>query len=157
MFELTQIQNEIKAPKNQKNNFGNYNYRSAEDIQQALKPLLLNYNCMVTLSDEIIEIGHQPNKSENNTHKEDHGESSHQESKSFLQEGSRYYVKATATFTDPNGKTVTVTASARESMSKKGMDSAQITGSASSYARKYALCGLLLLDDTKDADSFDNK
>jgi len=145
MFELTQIQNEIKAPKNQVNNFGKYNYRSAEDIQQAVKPLLLNYNCMITLSDEIIYIGNEHNK---------FGQA---EKSTETIEGSRYYVKATATFYDSKGASIQVTASARESMTKKGMDSAQITGSASSYARKYALCGLLLLDDTKDADSFNNK
>lgn len=140
MFELTQIQNEIKAPKNQKNNFGNYNYRSAEDIQQALKPLLKKYKCMVTISDEITYIGNGANKSHNGS----------------IQEGCRFYVKATATMRDATGNVVSVSASARETMNKKGMDSAQITGSASSYARKYALCGLLLLDDTKDSDSFNN-
>lgn len=140
MFELTQIQNEIKAPKNQVNKFGNYNYRSVEDIQQALKPLLLNYNCLVTLTDEIVCIGTGPSIS--------NGDS--------LTGGERYYVKATATFYDPKGNSMSVSALAREDFKKKGMSDSQVTGSASSYARKYALGGLLLLDDQKDSDSFNN-
>lgn len=117
-----QIQSELKAPKNQRNSFGNYNYRSAEDILEAVKPLLVNNDCTLTLSDEVVEIG------------------------------GRIYVKATATFNDGQADKV-VTAYAREAETKKGMDESQITGTASSYARKYALNGLFLIDDTKDADT----
>ena len=122
MEKLILIQSELKAPKAQFNKFGNYAYRNAEDILEALKPLLKKYNCLLTVCDEVIEVG------------------------------GRIYVKATATFTDDEGKTIDVAAFARESESKKGMDEAQITGAASSYARKYALNGLFLIDDTKDAD-----
>lgn len=115
----------MKAPKNQKNTFANYNYRSCEDILEAVKPLL-EETASVLLSDEIVLIG------------------------------DRYYVKATATFKDSAGKETSVTAYAREALEKKGNDAAQITGAASSYARKYALNGLFLIDDTKDADSEDN-
>jgi ERF superfamily. len=122
MKKLMQIQSELKAPKNQRNNFGNYNYRSAEDILEAVKPLLASNDCTLTLSDEVVEIG------------------------------GRIYVKATATFNDGQTDKV-VTAYAREADSKKDMDESQITGTASSYARKYALNGLFLIDDTKDADT----
>lgn len=132
--KLRMIQKELKAPKSQKNSFGNYNYRSCEDILEAVKPLLKD--CSLTISDEIVMIG------------------------------DRYYVKARAQLTDnqvkPNingeDKTsvISVFAFARESLEKKGMDSAQVTGAASSYARKYALNGLFLIDDTKDADTQDN-
>jgi hypothetical protein len=123
MEKLILIQSELKAPKAQFNKFGNYAYRNAEDILEALKPLLKKYNCLLTISDWVQHIGEN-----------------------------RIYVQATATFTDDEGKTIEVTALARESESKKGMDEAQITGAASSYARKYALNGLFLIDDTKDAD-----
>ena len=122
MKALQNIQQELKAPKGQYNSFGKYKYRSAEDILEAVKPLLGKHNAQLTLSDTIKEIG------------------------------GRVYVEATATFTDGT-ETVTVTASAREPSEKKGMDDSQITGTASSYARKYALNGLFLIDDTKDADS----
>ncbi len=121
---LHKIQKELKAPKNQRNNFGGYNYRSCEDILEAVKPLLTEGASLV-LNDKIVLIG------------------------------SRYYVKATATLSDGDQK-ATATAYAREAETKKGMDESQITGSASSYARKYALNGLLLIDDTKDADTQDN-
>jgi hypothetical protein len=121
MEKLIQIQTELKAPKNQRNNFGNYNYRSAEDILEAVKPLLKVYNCLLYLTDTIECIG------------------------------GRNYVKATATFID-NDWTLSVSASAREEETKKGMDGSQITGAASSYARKYALNGLFLIDDNKDSD-----
>lgn len=120
---LNKIQKELKAPKNQKNAFGNYNYRSCEDILEALKPLL--GTATITLNDDIVNIG------------------------------DRFYVKATATLTDA-GQSVSVTAFARESIEKKGMDVAQVTGAASSYARKYALNGLFCIDDTKDADATNN-
>ena len=122
MNELLQIQHELKAPKGQFNKFGNYKYRSAEDILEAVKPLLFNYACHLTITDDIQLIG------------------------------DRYYVKATATIKSKDDS-VSVTAFAREEETKKGMDGAQITGAASSYARKYALNGLFCIDDTKDPDA----
>lgn len=122
--KLTLIQNELKAPKNSYNSFGKYKYRSCEDILEGLKPVLKKHKATLTLSDEITQIG------------------------------DRYYVKVTATFTDAeDGTTITNTAYARESDDKKGMDASQVTGATSSYARKYALNGLFLIDDTKDADT----
>lgn len=123
MEKLAKIQKELKAPKGQLNKFGGYNYRSCEDILEAVKPLL--DGAILTLQDEIMNIGN------------------------------RFYVKATATFTDGT-YTHSVTAMAREPETKKGMDESQITGMASSYARKYALNGLFCIDDTKDADTMDN-
>jgi hypothetical protein len=124
---LGDIQQELKAHKGQRNTFGNYDYRSCEDILEAVKPLLMKSKLIMTLDDEMIEIG------------------------------GRVYVKATARLYDDKNALITeVTANACESESKKGMDSAQITGAASSYARKYALNGLFLIDDTKDADTQDN-
>lgn len=123
MKELISIQSELKAPKGQYNSFGKYNYRSAEDILEAVKPLLKKHNCILTLSDALENIG------------------------------SRYYVKATATLTEESGESISITAYAREEETKKGMDGSQITGTASSYARKYALNGLFLIDDTKDTDT----
>lgn len=119
---LQEIQSELKAPKGQRNNFGNYNYRSAEDILEAVKPLLKEHNCALVINDEVLEIG------------------------------GRIYVKATAMIAFENQPFASASAFAREAENKKGMDEAQITGSASSYARKYALNGLLAIDDTKDAD-----
>lgn len=120
MSALTEIQKRLKAPKSNYNSFGKYNYRSCEDILEAVKPLLGDNT--LTLSDEVVQIG------------------------------DRIYVKATAVFRD--GATETrVSAFAREAESKKGMDESQVTGTASSYARKYALNGLFLIDDTKDADT----
>lgn len=124
MKELIKIQKELKAPKNQRNNFGNYNYRSCEDILEAVKPLL--GDAILTIQDDIVDVG------------------------------GRIYVKATVFFT-VGEKTIFTTAFAREEETKKGMDASQITGSASSYARKYALNGLFLIDDTKDADTQDNR
>jgi hypothetical protein len=123
MKELITIQSELKAPKNQRNSFGNYNYRSAEDILEALKPLLAKYECLLTLNDSIELIG------------------------------DRYYVKATARIVNSKGIAIETTAFAREEESKKGMDGSQLTGSCSSYASKYALGKLFLIDDTKDADT----
>jgi hypothetical protein len=123
MESLKKIQAELKAPKNQFNKFGNYAYRSAEDILEAVKPLLAKYNSMLTISDEIIEVG------------------------------GRIYVKAQCTFMDDKGSSIITAAYAREPESKKGMDESQITGAASSYARKYALNGMFLIDDNKDADT----
>lgn len=119
--ELSRIQKDLKAPKNQRNNFGGYNYRSCEDILEAVKPLL--NGCILTLSDEIVMLG------------------------------ARFYVKATARLAISQDQYVENTAWAREPETKKGMDEAQITGATSSYARKYALNGLLAIDDTKDADA----
>ena len=116
MSKLAEIQQALKAPKGQRNSFGNYNYRSCEDILEAVKPLLGDE--VLTISDEIVEVG------------------------------GRVYVKATARCCG-----LSVTGYAREAESKKGMDEAQITGAASSYARKYALNGLFCIDDTKDADA----
>jgi len=141
MRKLNEIQQNLKAPKGQFNSFGKYKYRSCEDILEAIKPLL--GEAILTISDELINIGE------------------------------RYYVKATATLKVPKDtrkkevkgnieeyetpeEVISVSAYARESLEKKGMDESQITGSASSYARKYALNGLFLIDDTKDADTMDN-
>ena len=123
MKELIIIQSQLKAPKGQYNSFGKYKYRSAEDILEAVKPLLMENECYMTLNDELVMIG------------------------------TRYYVKATATIVNKDGKSVSNQALAREDDDKKGMDGSQITGTASSYARKYAMNGLFLIDDTKDADT----
>lgn len=122
MKELVIIQSRLKAPKSKRNTFGNYNYRSCEDILEAAKPICHEQKCFITISDEIIASG------------------------------DRTYVKATATIRNAEGQSLSVSAFAREEETKKGMDAAQITGSASSYARKYALNGLLAIDDTKDPD-----
>lgn len=119
--KLQAIQYNLKAPKTQRNSFGKYNYRSCEDILESIKPLLRENDCIVNISDEVIEIG------------------------------GRIYLKATATIKDNNWEQSSVWY-ARESLLKKWMDEAQITGAASSYARKYALNWLLAIDDTKDSD-----
>ncbi len=141
--KLVEIQTRLKAPKGQENKFGGYKYRSCEDILEAVKPLLHEYGLALTISDDIVEVG------------------------------GRIYVKATAalfcmappteTIVGPEGvltindligrEIIRTTALAREADSRKGMDDSQITGSASSYARKYALNGLFAIDDTKDADA----
>ena len=122
--KLTTIQLDLKAPKSKRNNFGNYNYRSCEDILEAVKPLLAANMCSLTLDDDVLCIG------------------------------DRVYVKATATLTDhAEGATISTHAFAREAETKKGMDESQITGTASSYARKSALNGLFAIDDTTDADT----
>lgn len=121
--KLSIVQSKLNAPKNQRNTFGGYNYRSAEDILEAVKPLLAEVEAIIVLDDEIVEVAN------------------------------RVYVKATATFIDESKDSFSVNAFAREEETKKGMDASQITGSASSYARKYALNGLLLIDDNKDADA----
>lgn len=120
--ELVFIQSKLKAPKNQENKFGGYKYRSCEDILEAVKPLLAEVNCSLTISDDIMQVG------------------------------DRIYVKATATLYTPT-TTFVNTAFAREPLQKKGQDESQVTGAASSYARKYALNGLFCIDDTKDADA----
>lgn len=121
--KLMMIQSELKVPKTQTNNFGNYNYRNCEDILNALKPHLMKYKCVVLLTDELAVIG------------------------------SRFYVRATAQLVDTeSNNTISVNAYAREDLERKKMDGSQLTGSASSYARKYALNGLFAIDDTKDSD-----
>ncbi len=119
--KVAEIQKNLKAPKSQRNKFGNYNYRNQEDILEAVKPLL--GELVLTVNDEIVEVG------------------------------GRVYVKATATIRDSEGGVLTNSAFAREPAEQKGMSDSQITGAASSYARKYCLNGLFLIDDTKDADS----
>lgn len=121
--KVQEIQTHLKAPKNLYNSFGKYKYRNAEGICEAVKPLLAEHGLILTLSDELVAVGE------------------------------RYYVKATATICSNAEEKLSVSAFARESFDKKGMDDSQITGTASSYARKYALNGLFLLDDTKDADT----
>lgn len=122
--KLLAVQNELKAPKDKFNDYGGFNYRSCEGILEAVKPLLQKQGLMLTIKDEVVNIG------------------------------DRYYVRATVLLDDisSNGE-IAVTALAREEEAKKGMDASQITGTASSYARKYALNGLFLIDDTKDADT----
>lgn len=122
--KLLQVQSDLKAPKGQYNSFGKYNYRSAEDILEAVKPLLHNEGLVQTISDEIVSVG------------------------------DRIYVKSIVTLYDAESdESLSVSALAREDETKKGMDSSQITGSTSSYARKYALNGMYAIDDTKDLDA----
>ena len=140
--KLLAIQQELKAPKGQYNSFGKYKYRSCEDILEAVKPICAKHNAVLTVSDELVYMG------------------------------DRYYIKATATLVNaentgvkiykheydeitnyPTLEVINNTAYAREEETKKGMDGSQITGTASSYARKYALNGLFCIDDTKDADT----
>lgn len=124
---LQAVQRELKAPKGQFNSFGKYRYRSCEDIVEAVKPLLNEQGLILLMSDEVVDAGIDT---------------------------CRFYIKATAQIIDiVTGDKVEVTALARESYEKKGMDDSQITGTASSYARKYALNGLFAIDDTKDADT----
>ena len=124
MNRLIEIQKKLKAPKNQYNSFGKYKYRSCEDILEGVKPLLAELNVALVITDEICLIG------------------------------DRYYVKATANLLDEENKVIFGTSAlAREEETKKGMDGSQVTGAASSYARKYALNGLFAIDDTKDADT----
>ena len=145
MKELIKIQKELNVPKNQFNSFGKYHYRHCEDILKAVKPLLEKNGCILLLSDEVKEVG-APYSYE--THETDKG------GKTFASRynGTRVYVEATATIINSAGEKQSVKALAREEVAKKGMDAAQITGSASSYARKYALNGLFAIDDSKDAD-----
>ena len=126
-MSMKDIQAELKAPKGQYNSFGKYKYRSCEDIVEAAKPVLFKHGCHLNLSDEMVQVG------------------------------DRIYVKAIATVLNGDVVIGTSTAFARESFDKKGMDDSQITGTASSYARKYALNGLFAIDDTKDADTNEHK
>ena len=123
MKELIAIQSELKAPKSQFNKFGGYKYRKAEDILEAVKPLLNKQKCTLTITDDIVMVGN------------------------------RIYVKATATIKNEKGEFETTTSWAREEETKKGMDGSQITGASSSYARKYALNGLFAIDDNADSDT----
>ena len=125
MIKLLNIQKDLKAPKSQYNSFGKYNYRNCEDILEALKPLCVREKAALILQDRIVQIG------------------------------DRYYIESTATLFDAetNSEIAHSTAYAREELEKKGMDGSQVTGTASSYARKYALNGLFDIDDTKDADT----
>ena len=126
--KLLDIQNELKAPKSQYNNYGKYNYRNCEDILEAVKPICKKYKAVVFLSDKLVI------------------------------NGERHYIEATATFVDvETNESIEVTAYAREEESKKGMDGSQVTGASSSYARKYALNGLFDVDDTKDSDFTNTK
>ena len=144
LTKLNKIQVELKAPKGQYNKFGNYKYRNSEDILEALKPLLEKYKAAINIKDEIIVVGGRDTVI--NINDEINGE--------IKVVSDRYYIKATATLFDiESGESIDATAFAREEENKKGMDSSQITGSTSSYARKYALNGLLAIDDTKDSDS----
>ena len=121
---VSEVQQKLKAPKGQYNSFGGYNYRSCEDILEAVKPICAEHSMLLNLSDEIVNVGE------------------------------RYYIKATAKLYDlESDSVISSTALAREAQTKKGMDDSQITGTASSYARKYALNGLFNIDDTKDADT----
>lgn len=122
--KLASVQKTLKAPKGQYNDFGKYKYRSCEDILEAVKPLLAANKLAITISDDMTDVG------------------------------GRCYVKSTATLFDcESGEALVVTANAREEETKKGMDGSQITGAASSYARKYALNGLFAIDDAKDSDA----
>lgn len=123
MKELISIQSELKAPKTQVNKFGGYKYRKAEDILEAVKPLLAKQKCTLIITDDIVLVGN------------------------------RIYVKATATIKNEKGEFETSTGWAREEETKKGMDASQITGASSSYARKYALNGLFAIDDNADSDT----
>lgn len=150
--KLFKIQQELKVPKNQRNTFGNYNFRNCEDIMEASKPICAKHNCLLTCSDEIIVIGeHEPNLYEEIYYDKDLKKENVRKITTGQQ---RFYVQATATLYDiDSGESISVKASAREEETKKGMDASQITGASSSYARKYALNGLLQLDDNKDADT----
>lgn len=125
--KLNKIQVELKAPKNQKNAFGGYFYRSCSDILESVKPLLKKYNVNLLLSDDLLPVNDE------------------------------IYVVSTATLLDcESGLTIDTTAMAREAMQLKGQSPSQMTGTASSYARKYAMNGLLAIDDSQDIDSMDN-
>lgn len=147
MKELIQIQQEINAPKSRTNNFGHYNYRNAEDILKAAKPICDKYGCVLLLSDEVREIGSAYTY---NTQQQD---SKKGVTSASQFNGTRFYVESTATIINSTGEKISVKAYAREEVAKAGMDASQITGSASSYARKYALNGLFAIDDGIDADT----
>ena len=144
--KLMTVQTKLRAPKGQYNSFGKYSYRSCEDILEALKPLLAEVGAIINITDEIKVIGDNFETMEVEDKKT--GE------KSVRLVGRRFYIEATAMFIDvETGDSIVARALAREDEAKKGMDLAQVTGSVSSYARKYALNGLFAIDDNKDADS----
>ena len=144
--KLSIVQSELKAPKGRQNTFGKYAYRSCEDILEAVKPILSNCGCVIVLDDEITVAPY--------VNSESHRFYGKEKTLVHLRESDRVYVKSTATLYDcETGHSISSTGYARESYEKTGMDDAQLTGSCSSYARKYALNALLLIDDTKDADS----
>lgn len=120
---LANIQAKLSVPKTHKNQFGGYLFRNTSDILDAAKPLAKAENCNISINDELVMIG------------------------------DRFYIKATASLTNARGESVSTNAYAREELSKKGLDASQVTGAASSYARKYALNGLFAIDDTADADT----
>ena len=123
MKELIEIQNKLKAPKGQWNIFGKFKYRSCEDILEALKPILYEQKCQLTISDDVVQVGN------------------------------RIYVKAYVTLKNESGEEVITAGFAREEETKRGMDGSQVTGASSSYARKYALNGMFCIDDTRDSDT----
>lgn len=145
MKELIEIQNRLNAPKNRHNDFGKYNYRSAEDIMKEAKPLLKEFNCILLLSDDVKEVGSTYTYNTKNSKNGQSSESAYN--------GTRVYLVSTATIINSNGEKVSTQGMAREEVAKAGMDAAQITGAASSYARKYALCGLFAIDDGVDVDA----
>lgn len=150
---LIGIQQELKAPKGQFNSFGKYKYRSAEDILEAVKPLLKKYGCVLTLSDKPLLIGGQLMiKRDYKDLTDRNGRIMMDSIGRSLEENGRLYIEATATLRKGE-ETISTTACARESFTKKGMDEPQVTGTASSYARKYALNGMFCIDDTKDPDT----
>ena len=144
--KLMTVQTKLRAPKGQYNSFGKYSYRSCEDILEALKPLLAEVGAIINITDEIKVIGDNFETMEVEDKKT--GE------KSVRLVGRRFYIEATAMFIDvETGDSIVARALAREDEAKKGMDLAQVTGSVSSYARKYALNGLFAIDDNKDSDA----
>ena len=144
--KLMAVQTKLRAPKGQYNSFGKYSYRSCEDILEALKPLLAEVGAIINITDEIKVIGDNFETMEVEDKKT--GE------KSVRLVGRRFYIEATAMFIDvETGDSIVARALAREDETKKGMDLAQVTGSVSSYARKYALNGLFAIDDNKDSDA----
>lgn len=144
--KLLAIQSELKAPKGQYNSFGKYKYRSAEDILEAVKPLCAKYKALVILTDTTKVVG-----TEKTTTRTTAKDGTITET---CTESLRTYINAMAQFIDTEtGDSLVVNAEAREPQTKTGMDASQITGTASSYARKYALNGLFCIDDTKDADT----
>jgi len=155
MKELIAIQTELNVPKNQRNQFGGYNYRSLEDITEAVKPLLKKYGCVFLMEDKIevrgqafvcndvVDMGY-----------EDKDGNWHPDIRTVQQvKGLRYFTVATATLINSTGEKASTTAEAEHPESKKGMDPAQVSGATSSYARKYAACGLFAIDDNRDPDA----
>ena len=150
--KLSNIQNELKAPKGQYNKFGNYKYRSCEDILEAVKPILKENRTSLVISDELVVLGNNNPISYIETYYDK--DLKRENTKTIISCGERYYIKSKATLydLDSNDKIENI-GFAREEETKKGMDGSQITGASSSYARKYALNGLFNIDDTKDADT----